>query len=211
MNIHDDLYKKITPETSFLFELWQPEETAVVLGRSQTADREVNLSNCLKDQVPVLKRRGGGGAVVLMPGVLCFTIAFLSDLSISPYFFFKEINQFIIDELESTFHIDSLSQRGISDITIGVHKIFGCSIFKSRNLFFYQGSLLVDPDLEMVSRYLQHPSKEPDYRAGRPHADFISSLHQSGYPLSLEHLKWHFEESIPAKLVNIVQGDRTGG
>jgi lipoate-protein ligase A len=207
MNIHDDLYKKITTKTSFLFELWQPEEVVVVLGRSQTADKEVNLLNCLKDKVPVLKRRGGGGAVVLMPGVLCFTIAFLSDLSISPYFFFKKINQFIVDELESAFQVDSLSHEGISDIAIGTRKILGCSILKSRSLFFYQGSLLVDPDPEKISRYLRHPTKEPDYRAGRSHADFITSLRQSGYPISLEHLKRHFEKSIPAKLVNIVQGN----
>jgi lipoate-protein ligase A len=34
----------------------------------------------------------------------------------------------------------------------------------------------VDLDQELVSRVLRHPTKEPDYRHGRSHGEFLTSL-----------------------------------
>jgi len=204
MNIHDDLYKKLSREKPLLYELWEPRNVAVVLGRSQKAVDEVNLVNCVRDKVPVLKRRGGGGAVVLMPGVLCLTIAFYSKASISPYFFFEKINHFIIDVLENHFSIQDLHYKGISDIAIGDKKVLGCSMFNSRDMFFYQGSLLVHPDMEKISTYLLHPSKEPDYRCNRPHRDFITSLRQSGYPVTIEQVKTALQVEIERDFIRVI-------
>jgi lipoate-protein ligase A len=204
MNIHDDLYKHVSEQSPLLYELWEPEETAVVVGYSQTPSAEAHLTNCENDGIAVIKRRGGGGAVVLMPGVLCLTFAFLSSASISPYYFFRRINGFLIDALERYFCIAELDQRGISDIAIDGKKVLGCSIFKSRNLFFYQGSLLVKPELQLISRYLLHPSKEPDYRRGRPHSDFVTSLEACGYPLSVGQIKTAIETEIAANFLKII-------
>ena len=204
MYIRDDLYNKVTKSTPFVFEIWQPESIAVVLGSSQKPENELNLQQCREDGVPVLKRRGGGGAVVLMPGIVCFTIAFLSDAGDSPYYFFTKINNFIIAVLQEHFHVENLDLRGISDIAIGTIKILGCSIFKSRNLFHYQGSLLVNPDLAKIPHYLLHPSKEPDYRNGRSHLDFLTSLGESGYSMSVNRIKTVFEIEISNGLLKMV-------
>lgn len=185
MDIRDQLIKRVGEDNSLCFELWEPESTFVVLGRSQKAEEEVNLAECHADQIPVLKRRGGGGAVVLMPGVLCITIAFYSEKSDSPYYFFKQINRYIISVLSGML-ITGLTPKGISDIAINDKKILGCSMFKSRKLFLYQGSLLVNPQLEKICRYLKHPSREPDYRKRRTHLDFTTSLQQAGYFITLE-------------------------
>jgi lipoate-protein ligase A len=40
----------------------------------------------------------------------------------------------------------------------------------------YSATLLVDPDLDLVERYLAHPPREPEYRRGRPHRDFMGRL-----------------------------------
>jgi lipoate-protein ligase A len=34
----------------------------------------------------------------------------------------------------------------------------------------------VDCDIEMIEKYLRHPSKEPEYRKGRSHRDFVVGL-----------------------------------
>jgi len=204
MNIRDDLYKKVSQETPLLYDLWQPEGVAVVIGYSQKPEVEVNLERCAQDKVPIIRRRGGGGAVVLMPGVLCLTFAFLSQASISPYYFFKKINGFIASVLEEQFSIENLSPRGISDLAIGDKKVLGCSIFKSRQLFFYQGSLLVHLDLKKISRYLLHPSKEPDYRNAREHQDFVISLHACGYPLTVEQVKIALEIEIAKRFYAVI-------
>jgi lipoate-protein ligase A len=41
----------------------------------------------------------------------------------------------------------------------------------------------------MMEKYLKHPTKEPDYRKGRSHKDFVSSLKESGYDIEPLYLK----------------------
>ena len=184
VDIHDDLYKQLSNDNPLLFDLWIPTSRVIVIGYSQKAEEEVHVDRCRRDGLPVVKRKGGGGAVLLMPGMLCITSAFFSTLSESPDYFFKCINRFLCSFLTEFYHIRNLSLRGISDIAIGDKKILGCSIFKSRTTVFYQGSLLVNPDLEAVGYYLRHPSREPDYRRGRRHVDFLTSLEKCGYEIS---------------------------
>ncbi len=204
MYIRDDLYQNVSKQAPLQYELWQPEGVAVVIGYSQRPEIEVDLERCTQDGVPIMRRRGGGGAVVLMPGILCLTFAFISQASVSPYYFFKKINGFVSSVLEEQFSIENLSPRGISDLAIGDKKVLGCSIFKSRQLFHYQGSLLVQPDLEKISRYLLHPSKEPDYRKSRAHGDFVTSLAESGYPLSVEQVQLALEIEIASKFFSLI-------
>ncbi len=195
MEIHDHLYERVSVEQPFLFEIWEPEGVAVVIGHGQNAAQEVDLAACRRDGVAVIRRRGGGGAVVLMPGVLCLSCAFLSGRSDSPYYFFQQINLFISGLLARRFSLQGLEPAGISDIALGGRKILGCSMFKSRRLYFYQGSLLLNPDLARITAYLTHPSREPGYRRGRTHSDFLTSLWQSGYPLPMTDLKEAFTQN----------------
>ncbi len=204
MDIYDNMYKKITPDSRLLYKLWEPEGIAVVIGYSQRAAVEANLRACRADGVPIIRRRGGGGAVVLLPGVLCLTTAFLSHASESPYYFFKKINQLLIDILHSRLSIHGLNHRGVSDIAIGGNKVLGCSIFKSRNTYFYQGSLLVNANLQRISNYLRHPSKEPDYRNGRHHNDFLTTLKESGYHFTVKKVRDVFADEISKQLHEVV-------
>lgn len=197
MEIHDQLYLQISDELPFLGRVWEPQGIAVVIGHAQRAELEVQSDACRRDGVAVIRRRGGGGAVVLLPGVLCLTCAFISRQSDSPYHFFRQINTFLIHLLAARFGVTGLQLAGISDIALGDKKILGCSMFKSRALFFYQGSLLLNPDLARIGRYLGHPSREPDYRQGRDHADFVTSLWAEGHRIPLAGLAAAMEESLP--------------
>jgi len=40
----------------------------------------------------------------------------------------------------------------------------------------YHGTLLDAFDLDLISRVLRHPPREPGYRDGRPHATFLANL-----------------------------------
>jgi lipoate-protein ligase A len=35
---------------------------------------------------------------------------------------------------------------------------------------------LINADLSLIDRYLKHPPREPDYRRGRSHLDFVMSV-----------------------------------
>jgi lipoate-protein ligase A len=81
-----------------------------------------------------------------------------------------------------------ISDRGISDLAIGERKILGSSIYRRRLTLFYQGSLLVDNDLKLFDRYLGFPSRVPDYRRGRGHGEFCTTLVRAGCRVSPSEL-----------------------
>ncbi len=92
-------------------------------------------------------------------------------------FYFRLLNQALIDSLATHWYeLKSLSQNGISDIVAGDKKIAGTSLFRSRNYLLYQASVLINLDLELVKKCLAHPTKEPSYRQGRKHEDFLAGL-----------------------------------
>ncbi|MCR4398029.1 MAG: hypothetical protein NUV93_03605, partial [Firmicutes bacterium] len=89
----------------------------------------------------------------------------------------------------------SLAVRGLGDVCMGDRKILGSSFYLKRRVGLYQASLIVLDFRDEVSRYLRHPSREPDYRAGRPHSEFITSLEQEGGPTDFRLLGDIFRES----------------
>jgi lipoate-protein ligase A len=55
-------------------------------------------------------------------------------------------------------------------------KFSGNAQRRRRTALLFHGTLLNTFDLALLARCLQHPSAEPEYRAGRPHSDFITKL-----------------------------------
>lgn len=180
---------------------WIPSKNIVVLGRSNQAELESHVDRCNKDQVPILKRYGGGGTVLLHPGCLVVSVgAWVS----SPYMndlYFRLLNNAIILTIQDQIDVD-LGQRGHSDIVYGERKIAGTSLFRSRNYLLYQASLLIHNHIEDIEKYLKHPSKEPDYRQARRHRDFLSSLEdiqrEVASPAVLSAADWlaHFNKNF---------------
>ena len=180
MYIDDNILAKIESGSEYSFTVFEAEKPVVILGRSRKKENDVNIHNCEEDAVQVLRRIGGGGTVMLSKGVIVISIAGKTSFS----FYLREhmnvINEIIINVLKRS-GIENLGIRGISDITIGDKKILGSSLYKKKDLVLYQGSLLFNPDMGLIDRYLKHPDKEPDYRKGRPHKNFLTSLVKEGY------------------------------
>lgn len=158
---------------------WVPRKTVVVVGRSNSIKRECNSSAFLDDKVPVFKRSGGGGTVVLHPGVVVISVGAWVNSYYRNDLYFREINSSLIETLASEWQVFSeLKQRGVSDIALGGRKIVGTSMYRSRNYLLFQSSILVENRIEEIERYLRHPSKEPNYRNGKSHRVFCSSISQ---------------------------------
>ncbi len=89
--------------------------------------------------------------------------------------------------------------RGLSDLAVGERKILGSSLYLSQRpfLYYYQSSLMVDPDMSLLDRYLKHPPREPDYRKGRSHTLFCTSLRQEGYPIQAAALAHALQRKLP--------------
>jgi lipoate-protein ligase A len=85
--------------------------------------------------------------------------------------------------------VADVTQRGVSDLALGDRKLGGSCLRRERGLAHYTTTLLVDPDLALLDRYLQHPPREPDYRAGRTHRDFVTTLRDAGWAGSARDLQ----------------------
>ncbi|MEW6490313.1 MAG: hypothetical protein AB1578_20690, partial [Thermodesulfobacteriota bacterium] len=93
-----------------------------------------------------------------------------------------------------------LTPAGTGDLCHGDRKVAGSSAFAGRGAFFYQASLLVDADLGLVDRYLRHPGREPAYRRGRPHREFLTTLRQAGCTKPLAALARDLEAALALAL-----------
>ena len=71
----------------------------------------------------------------------------------------------------------------ITPLSIKEKKILGSSIYRTKDKIFYQAVLNISQGTELFERYLKHPKKEPDYRKGRNHNDFVTSIRAEGYIL----------------------------
>jgi lipoate-protein ligase A len=171
----EDLLDAVRRERKAICRIYQPPYTAVVLGRGSRLEVEVNVDEVAKDGIDLLRRRGGGCAVVLDTGNLVISVALpLPGLGGIPPAF-ENISDWIINALASS-GVHGVRREGISDLTRDNRKIGGACIYRTRGLLYYSTTLLLNPGIELVERYLKHPPREPTYRAARSHRDFMGSL-----------------------------------
>lgn len=188
--------------------IWTPKETRVVLGSANDFERECYVKNCEEDGIEVFRRYGGGGAVVLHSGCLVISLGLWVKNFFDNKRYFEAINQSVIDSLSSyDSSLKDLYQDGLSDLCFDGQKIAGTSLFRSRNYLLYQASILVDKKLDLINRYLQHPSKEPDYRKGKEHGAFVSDLKTILGFCELETLENKVQETLMSYLKEHLQDD----
>lgn len=149
--------------------------TAIVLGRGSRPEVELRLEAALADGVPVFRRRGGGCAVLLDPGNLIASAALPLPGIGGSKAAFARLSTWLIDALAAA-GAPGVTQRGISDLARDDRKVGGSAIYREQGLLYYSSTLLITPDLAAMERWLAHPPREPDYRAGRRHADFVGTL-----------------------------------
>jgi lipoate-protein ligase A len=169
------------------FRIWHPEETYVVLGTSNKPDDALNERTISDDNIQVYKRPSGGQSVVLTPNTIVIAVLKIETEIKAPKIFFHEINSLIISALEE-IGVENLSHKGISDIAIGEKKILGSSMYRNKEKNFYHAVLNVSESANTFEKYLKHPVKEPDYRKGRPHKDFVTSLKECRYVFSANQI-----------------------
>jgi len=177
----------INSDTSTDSFLWKPDNSYLILGRSNNIKSSVNISHLKLSPIKVYQRPSGGEAVLISPKTLIISVK-INRNGKTPHSYFRIINSKIINHLKSV-GIKNLYHKGISDITIGNKKILGSSIYSSNNIVFYHAVLNVCESITNIASYLKHPGREPDYRMGKKHEDFVTSIKQEGYDFSVDFLQ----------------------
>ncbi len=163
------------PET---LRFWESPSRFVALGRSRRVDEDVDIGACRADGVPVLRRVSGGGTVLQGPGCLSYALVLRLDRD-------RELadvtrtNRWILERHASAVGSvtgRAVSLRGTSDLAVGDRKVSGNAQRRTRRAVLVHGTFLLDLDAAAVARYLPTPGDQPDYRAGRSHAEFLTTL-----------------------------------
>jgi len=189
--------KVLTSTKAFDFSVWKPDRIYIVLGRSNNAKDSVFIEKAVEDNVHILKRPSGGESVILSPKTIIISVKMSISDTKNTLRHFEVINNKILNALNK-LQVKNLNQRGISDISIGEKKILGSSIYRKPDFVFYHAVLNVSETNETIEKYLKHPKREPDYRKGRNHTSFVTSLKEAGaiveMPLLIDELNTSISE-----------------
>lgn len=163
--------------SSDLLRLWESPEYAVVLGISGVIQDDIYLEQCQEAKIPILRRRSGGGTVLIGPGCLNYSLT-LSYENWPAYQDLTHSYQGILNQVASALGNDC-QLSGTSDLTQSQLKFSGNAQRRLSKAFIHHGTLLYNFDLEKISQFLKEPPKQPKYRHGRSHQSFIKNLESS--------------------------------
>ena len=170
------------------FIIWRPDHTAIILGASNNTTGSIIMGTVKTDNIPVYKRPTGGETVIITPNTLVIS-AVLANVRLKDVKKrFRAFNEQVLDAL-TAIGIRNVAHRGISDLAIGEQKILGSAVYHSRDRLFYHSVLNVGETTQMIARYIKHPDREPDYRNGRQHSEFVTSLQTAGYQGNYNSIK----------------------
>ncbi len=179
------LFEKESHTPSFM--IWEPAGTVVVLGASNSLEDSIVTDNLRKYNARIIKRRSGGQSVVLTGKTLVISIKLKRDKR-SAFLYFKTLTGLIIEGLISS-GILYPEVNGTSDITLNGKKISGSSIYRNRDFLLFHAVINISEPVSTFDELLKHPIREPDYRKGRKHSEFITSIREEGFDKESEVLK----------------------
>lgn len=168
-----------------LLRLWEPESGHfVVLGRSSQAAIEANLPACREANIPLLRRSSGGAAIVAGPGCLMYGVV-LSYERHPALRMLDQAHAYVLVRVAAGLASLGITvkQQGTSDLVWNGRKVSGNSLRCKRDHLLYHGTLLYNFDLSLIGKLLGTPPRQPEYRAGREHGEFVANLPVSGAAL----------------------------
>lgn len=191
---------------SEVLRLWEPSRPLVVVGRSSRLEAEVNLPACQERGIPILRRPSGGAAIVTGPGCLMYAVV-LSCRWLPELRAVDRAHTFVLGRISQAIRTTGIevAHAGTSDLILtatdgtqaSARKISGNSLRIKRSHLLYHGTILYDFPLSLISTCLRTPPRQPDYRAARPHDQFVANL-----PVRAEELRgaiariWHADELL---------------
>lgn len=160
-----------------ILRLWERPTPGIVLGAAGILAEDVDEEACRRDGIPLARRGSGGGTVLLGPGCLCFSLVLAYERAV-PLAELTPSYEYILTRLARALGdlAPDIAPAGTSDLANLGKKFSGNSQQRKRNHLLHHGTILYDFDLSLLGRYLRQPSRQPEYRAGRTHLDFVMNL-----------------------------------
>jgi lipoate-protein ligase A len=156
---------------------WKSPEYFVVLGYTGKVWDEVCIETCSRKRIALLRRTSGGGTVLQGPG--CLNYSLVLKINSSSLAGITETNRFVMERNAralSRLLGEEVTRQGHTDLTLDDLKFSGNAQRRRQKFLLFHGTFLLDFDLPLLAQVLKPPPKQPDYRAGRSHLDFLTNL-----------------------------------
>lgn len=141
--------RNFTSQSDYL--LFYINEPSIIIGRNQNTLEEINHDYIDKNNIHVVRRVSGGGAVYHDFGNLNFS--FITNHDVTRFSNFKKFTEPVISALSKIGVVAEL--KGRNDILINDKKISGTAQFSTGKRMISHGTLLFDTDLGEVANALQ--------------------------------------------------------
>jgi lipoate-protein ligase A len=160
-----------------LVRFWESDEYAVVLGASRRLREEVHVEACRTDGVSILRRSSGGGTVLVGPGTLNVTVI-LPEKAAPGLSAVDTAQRYVLQRLADAIRAlgPPVEVRAHGDLVLGDRKCAGSAQRRLRHWFLVHCSVLYAFRIDRIGRYLTVPNRQPEYRRGRSHEEFLRNL-----------------------------------
>lgn len=182
-----------------ILRLWESSTYFVVLGLSKKIIDDVHEENCIKNEIPILKRCSGGGTVLQGPG--CFNYSYILPICLADELSsLSQTTSYVLNLVKDTLSskIPNIELTGISDLAINNVKFSGNAQRRLKHAILFHGTILYNFNLSLINDYLKEPPIQPEYRKKRSHDKFVRNI-----PLSYEDLVDLFTQQITSREISI--------
>ncbi|MBQ7033943.1 MAG: lipoate--protein ligase [Clostridia bacterium] len=135
-----------------VFMLWQ-NSSSIIIGKNQNAMAEIDYSYVTKENIPVVRRLTGGGAVYHDLGNLNFTYI-VNREGFGDYIGFTKTLREYLASLGLSAEVS-----GRNDVLVGGKKISGNAQYSKQGRLLHHGTILIGADMTHLSRALR-PDEE---------------------------------------------------
>lgn len=179
------------PENNYL--LFYINEPSIIIGKNQNTVEEVNAEYVKENNLHIVRRMSGGGAVYHDHGNLNFSFIMKDDGS--SFHNFKKFTEPVVKALRSLGVDAELSGR--NDLQVGERKISGNAQFHSKGKILSHGTLLFNSEMQNVASALKVNAEKyasKSTKSVRSRVANISEFLQE--PLSIEQFRLTILHSI---------------
>lgn len=148
---------------------------SVIIGKHQSAHREVNTKFVIENNIPVIRRISGGGTVFHDKGNLNYT--FIRQSESGKQVDFRKYTLPVIEFL-SSLGVDAKFE-GKNDIKVGGLKISGNAEHIHRNRVLHHGTLLFNTSLDMLRNSMRKDASCYTSRAVVSNPSSVMNLNES--------------------------------
>ena len=163
--------------TDGVLRFWEADAPFVVIGYANKAALEINALACM-GKIPVLRRCSGGGSVLQGPGCLDYSLVLpincapeLASITETNCLIMKRNRDAIAPLVDGEVRVE-----GYTDLTLDCRKFSGNSQRRKNRWLLFHGTFLLQSDFEFMEKVLPFPPRAPEYRKGRKHSDFLTTL-----------------------------------